>query len=868
MGHQTVITAAAHLAPSPASTFDITRCEDEQIRIPGSIQTHGFLLMLDELTNQVMAASENTEEFLGIPLKLVLGASLETLIEMEACNAIQKLSQFAPAIDAITYLGSFRIRQDFFSIVTHTLAGHRVIEFEKLDRLVNPELMNGVVTNFVGKLSRISSTDALCEAIVEQVKELTEFDRVLLYCFDEVGHGTVLCELNEGPFPSYLDLRFPASDIPPQARALYLKNTIRCIPNAAYTPSPLIGLPAFVVKTLDLSDSILRSVSPVHLEYMRNMGTFASMSISIVSEGRLWGLISAHNSTPKGVPYLIRSACDLLTKVVATQLGAFRAKAQLKAKVHFHAVHRGILTQMAADNGYVSAMESQIQDLMKVTDADGIATLVNGRLHRAGDTPDDETVMRIVAWLDTMEDLECLVSQHLGRDLEWMDRWKKVASGMVAIRISEVKRSYILWFRPEIIQTVKWAGEPLSPANKVDHLHPRLSFAIWEETVRGRSSPWNEMEIESAGDFRMDILKIILKRAEEAGYLSDARFHQLTQAIPTLVWTSDDDGQLTFVNQGWVEQGLQSEGCWLDTKEIVEDDAIRCREQWAKAVAEGILFEEEIRLRVGSHGTERWYLIRAVPFKRTDGTRAGWVGTFTDLTDRRERELALRITEKLALTERMTSVTAHEINNPLESIINLLYLLRGNMDGDQVAQEYLTMAEIELERISGITKQTLRWSRESTQEPEWTSAQSIFEDTLRLFKGKIKNREVTASILTGMELPVYGVRGQLRQVIANLFSNALDAVPVAGQVAMMARETDFGTELIVRDAGTGMTRDEREQIFQPFYSTKGDLGNGLGLYISHEIVERHGGTLTVESEIGQGTTVTVHLPSPVLEDQN
>jgi light-regulated signal transduction histidine kinase (bacteriophytochrome) len=234
----------------------------------------------------------------------------------------------------------------------------RVLEFELTDRLVNPEMANDVFTNFVSRLNNLRSETELCQALTEQIKVLTGFNRVLLYRFDEAGHGTVLCEQTDNTLPSYLDLRFPASDIPQQARALYIEKTVRIIPDASYVPSPLHGLNGRPIHLLDLSLSILRSVSPVHLEYMRNMGTMSSMSVSIVCEGKLWGLISGHHAQLRRVPYLVRSACDLLTPLVATQLNSIASSASLHQMDHFHAVQRRMLTLMAAENNYLSVMRT------------------------------------------------------------------------------------------------------------------------------------------------------------------------------------------------------------------------------------------------------------------------------------------------------------------------------------------------------------------------------------------------------------------------------------------------------------------------------------------------------------------------------
>jgi light-regulated signal transduction histidine kinase (bacteriophytochrome) len=836
-------------------------CADEPIRIPGSIQRHGFLLLLDDRDEHVIGASRNTEDFLEVPLGLILGTPLETILEREILGVLSTLTHSTDEKGLLTYLGSFQMRGRFFSVVTHRVNGERILEFELTDRLISPEMTNQVFTNFVSKLNNLRSETELCQAITEQIRDLTGFNRVLLYRFDEAGHGTVLCEQNDGTLPSYLDLRFPASDIPQQARDLYVLNTVRIIPDASYVPSPLHGLNKRLLGSMDLSMSILRSVSPVHLEYMRNMGTMSSMSVSIICEGKLWGLISAHHAEPRTVPYLVRSACDLLTRLVATQLTSLATSASLHQMVHFHAVQRRMLTQMAAENNYLAAMADQMRDLIQITDAEGAALVMDGRFTVAGITPSDPDLKRLAEWMDSRPDLEVFESRHLGSQIDWASEFSEVASGLLAIRISHVRQSYLMWFRPEVVRTVRWAGEPGKTEDKNQKLNPRKSFEIWSELVRGRCKPWTKVEVESATEFRGAIMTISLRRAEEAVQLGEARFLQLTNALPHPVWTSDDDGQLTFVNQKWIEQGFGSQGRWYEQERLSLEDQHRSGKLWTAAVTEGIPFELEVRFHPPSNDADRWNLVRAIPYLRADGTRAGWAGTCTDLTDRRQREAALRMTEKLALTGRMTSVVAHEINNPLEAILNLLYLLNGRVKEDETAREYIESAESELQRISGITKQTLRWSKESVQKPQTRTAGYLFKDILQLFAGKIKNRGVNVLIEGGEEVPVYGTLGQISQVMANLIANAIQAVSIGGQIRLSAREDADMTEMKVWDNGHGMDDEVLRHLFEPFYSTKGDLGNGLGLYISYEIVERHGGSLLVKSQVDIGTEVRVRLPA-------
>ena len=308
---------------------------------------------------------------------------------------------------------------------------------------------------------------------------------------------------------------------------------------------------------------------------------------------------------------------------------------------------------------------------------------------------------------------------------------------------------------------------------------------------------------------------------------------------------------------------MRRDGIWFRDPVFAPEEQVHCAELWQRATGTNSSFEAEVRLRT-PEGTERWNFIRAVPFRREGAARAGWIGTFIDLTDAKEREMALRVNEKLALSGRMTSVIAHEINNPLEAITNLMYLLRSEIPADGPSSGYIGMVESELDRISGITKQTLRWNRETSDRPEEFRAGVLVDDVLRLFAGKIRNREVRITRSGNAEQPLYGIAGQIRQVLANLVSNAVDAAPVGGRVdiQIFAAGSDSGVGFAVTDNGKGMEPATQARLFEPFYSTKGDLGNGLGLYISKEIVERHGGHISVQSTPGQGTTMTVLLPSP------
>jgi signal transduction histidine kinase len=307
---------------------------------------------------------------------------------------------------------------------------------------------------------------------------------------------------------------------------------------------------------------------------------------------------------------------------------------------------------------------------------------------------------------------------------------------------------------------------------------------------------------------------------------------------------------------------MKTTGLWLEQIPVHPDEVTACTALWQQCVADGKSFEAEVRLIVGDAKTERWNFARVVPFQRPGAKLAGWVGMLIDLTESKERDMALRMTEKLALSGRMTSVIAHEINNPLEAITNLMYLLRLEVPAEGPASAYIDLVNGELERISGVTKQTLRWNRDPADQPVPFDLHDLADEVLRLFGGKIRNKQLKTERTGRSGVEGWGIVGQIRQVLANLVSNAVDAAPQGSTLTVKVVEADGINGFSVHDQGSGMSETIRARLFEPFFSTKGDLGNGLGLYISREIAERHKGKIEIKSEGANGTTVSVWLPSP------
>jgi chemotaxis family two-component system sensor kinase Cph1 len=506
---------------------DLTICDREPIHIAGSIQPHGFLLALNARTLEITQASANA------PAAAAVGASLKTAFPHLA-EIVRRHLEEADAQDGAAYLRTVTLITDAarqsYEVAASRIDGLVVLELEEIDAAamsVGLDILTPRLRAFVERLHAARTVEELCSLVAQDIRHVTGFDRALVYRFDRDWHGTVLAEDGNGVLPSYLDLRFPASDIPVQARELYRRNRLRIIPDAGYVPVPIRPTTTSTGEPLDLSQSVLRSVSPVHVEYMRNMGTMASMSVSILVDGALWGLISCHNREPKRVPLHARNACDVLAQVFALQLSARERGAQAEQRLALGAIQARLLGFMAEEDSFVDGLLKHSDDVLALVNASGAAIVTAESCRLLGATPTERDVRVLYAWLSAGGDTDGIfVSEALAEAVPGAAAFAEMASGLLAISVSKKYASYILWFRPEVVRTVKWGGNPVKPA-VVDpeggaiRLHPRKSFEIWKETVKGRSLPWSVPEVEAAKDLRASVLGIVLRRAEELAAMSE-----------------------------------------------------------------------------------------------------------------------------------------------------------------------------------------------------------------------------------------------------------------------------------------------------------------------------------------------------------
>jgi two-component system, chemotaxis family, sensor kinase Cph1 len=492
---------------------DLSNCDLEPIHIPASIQPHGFLIVLREPELTITQTSENAVAYFERAVDRILEQPLASLLKVPEFEKIQ---------DAVTSgqwekVNPLRLEVGgkLLDGIIHRHAGALILELEPTSAAARHESMQHALRPALISLQFARTLQALCDAVVSEVRDLTGFERVVLYRFHANGDGSVESESKESFLEPYLHLHYPASDIPKQARELYLKNWLRIIPDARYVAAPIV--PALRPDTqtpLDLSLSVLRSVSPIHLEYMANMGVRASMSISLMVRDRLWGLISCANHTaPRPVAFELRSACEVLGRLASLQIAALEEHEAELARISRRDTRAGLARALRIGRVLEGVLEAP-NECLRLVDAEGAAVLNGSDVRTFGITPSLAEIGALTEWLDGRDDPDPFSTSSLsllypgGRDIV------AVASGILTFALPGRPRRRIIWFRPEVLQKVNWGGDPRKPVETDPsmRIHPRRSFELWKEEVRFHSELWTAADLEAAEHLRRDAVEIDLER--------------------------------------------------------------------------------------------------------------------------------------------------------------------------------------------------------------------------------------------------------------------------------------------------------------------------------------------------------------------
>jgi light-regulated signal transduction histidine kinase (bacteriophytochrome) len=550
-------------------------CASEPIHLSGAIQPHGYLLSCRLPDWSIHHVSANIESLTGAPPEAMLRRSLRDFITGDVIQTIAETIGFSdpggPAQRAaVANIGPLAT---LCEVSVHTSEGLVHIEIEPQQRGAGDRSPTVVAQSMIARVAAGGDDEEVFhERVVEQVRLLTGYDRVMLYRFRHDDAGEVIAEARDAQVPSYLGLRYPASDIPAQARRLYLHNRIRVIPDARYAPVPLLPGQTEAGRPLDLSQMSLRSVSPVHLEYLANMGVAASMSISVVAGGRLWGLIACHHRQVRHVPPGVRAAADLFGLFVSMRVAAREQQQATRLEDEARAVRDALALRLSQADAR-AALPEQLELLGRAVPCDGVALLQAGQWRTAGRAPPDACIPAIQAWLATAAQSGAPVATCQAADWSTPGASDGIA-GVLALPLDPVDGQWLLLFRCEEVENVRWAGRPDEPF-VIDadgtRIGPRNSFAAWNEIVRGSSEPWTDADLRMAARLQL-VLRDHYRDTDAAARGADelrarrghlevhehrSRLQQMSELLESLVHVSPAETEVLAARIARLEEDLQ-----------------------------------------------------------------------------------------------------------------------------------------------------------------------------------------------------------------------------------------------------------------------------------------------------------------------
>ncbi len=504
---------------------DLIRCEDEPIRIPSLTQSFGGFIILDNKNLNIVQVSSNIKAFTGYEVHFLLNKKVSFLFESTTLqNKLYSLNKEGQTyLEKSTIFG--KVSTNFF-LRYYRIGSFIYLEVEK-DVTASSEAQSAKFGLFLGNyMQGLENYPALLDVLqytTEQVKSHLGFDRVMIYQFDQDWNGSVVAESCEAHMEPFLGLHFPASDIPAQARELYRENRIRMIPDVSSSPVELIPtLNPLTQAKPDLSMVSLRSVSPIHLEYLQNMGVGASFSLSILYQGQLWGLIACHHHACFYLDPETRRSTELFSKIFSNYLEVRIQKDEIEQSKSYIQQEVSLVQELSQSRNLGSTYSKFHEQLIEVNSAQGGAYTFNtSSIQAFGSAPPREDIENVIRWISSQPHTPIFYTHNMGSFLKLSEEGIQKMSGVLAIRFSSQSSEMILWFKPEEIETVYWAGDKnkamiLDEKEGKYRLSPRKSFDKWQEIRQGFAKPWSSSEIEIALRLRSHIFEVIQSiRTEE-----------------------------------------------------------------------------------------------------------------------------------------------------------------------------------------------------------------------------------------------------------------------------------------------------------------------------------------------------------------
>ena len=752
-------------------SFNIKSCEEEPLTIPETVQEFGYLLGFETSSEKLHFYSKNVEDLWNKkaplePIQISDMLSDGSYVELKKVlsQSPSKLEHYTLTIDLKpSFFHKLNDEGYIWESTIYESGCYTILEVEpatyKQLRPLSVEASLLYTKTLKPTINQKSSISHLYKKIVEAIRLTAGFDRVMIYKFNEGGDGTVVGESKIDELNSFLGLRFPATDIPKQARALYVLNGVRIIPNVDYKPVPIVDTPLSTRKEcIDLSQSSIRSISPIHIQYLKNMNVSASMSISLVIEDKLWGLIACHHTKPRHLNLATRRHCELIGHLVSSQIAAYEAKIEkqrLSKKTKL--IGKLIYSISTSPDRFNEVLEANQDTLLELLDADGFILRFSTDSISFGDLPSPIVLDKLTDYLASQKDT-VVSSNNISMSLEDKNLSEEVC-GYCAVVLDASRKFYAMWFRKEEVKEVVWGGKPKDRSiPSEESLTPRKSFEAWADKMTGKCRPWTISDKDIASRFNELLLRHVIERIrlhEE----SLKKMKQLDEGKDRFIASVSHELR-TPLNAilGWADLGMMS--------------------------------------------------------------TAPGSATFE----------ALDVIKKSAVTQNML----------ISDLIDAAKIAAGNM-------------KLDLKPVN---------------------VQELILDIKKSFEAATiaKKIEIDTSMVES-ELTVISDSIRIRQALWNLIGNAIKFTPKGGKITVQTKRNNSSVDFIIKDNGRGISREGISHIFSQFYQENADktsAGLGLGLSITKNIIELHGGQIFAYSEgLNRGSTFTVRLPtSPVKDDED
>jgi len=665
--------------PGPGPAFgqaDLTNCEREQIHLAGSVQSYGLLLVLQEPSLRIVQISANAHALLGIPADSLLNQPLAELGgDMEACvRALAHapdLSEPAPFRCVALVFGHPR---ELEGTLHREPGGSLIVELEPtqpqglpVDTVhIESARLIPLLETAVERFSASANIGVLCDAVVRCFRDLIGYDRVMVYKFDPDGHGKIIAEARDPRLESLLGHHYPASDIPQRARELYLRNRLRVLVDVHSDTAPLVPrLSPQNGQELDMSMCRLRSMSPLHLQYLKNMGVTATLVVSLVREGRLWGLVACHHYAPRNLRFAVRAACDMLAEVVSTRIAAIENYTHAQVAIQVRRLEQRLIEATSTEGDWRLALFRNPRTLLQPLDATAAALFYDGEVLTSGEAPSTPELRALMQWIDAQAIDGLFSCSSVERANPALRSLTPTASGVLAVKLSASRPEYLMWFRREQLLSVTWAGDPSKTVvgNDPLELSPRRSFAAWSEMVRGTAMPWTNGEITLARAFGASLSDIVVQINAVRLLIAEHQLAQIRAAVatsPQPVVIADSQQRALFANDSFFSlvRGATDQRPTLNGLADLFSDPARAARTFTALARERSPWRGELQLRLANDALLP-VAVRAEVVPSRDGSVMGFFLILEDLTESQRAEAARRhLEESLTQASRDTFIAS------------------------------------------------------------------------------------------------------------------------------------------------------------------------------------------------------------------